>query len=690
MLSLFRRNFFRGALLAACGALVPFAGVAPAAASGAEMAAAPGLIPRKVLFGNPERANPQLSPDGAYISFLAPRDGVLNIWIAPVGDLKQARPITSETNRPIHEYSWAYTAQHVLYSQDKNGDENFHVYVVDIKSGETRDATPFENVQARVMGGSPKHPDTVLLAINNRDPQLHDVHALNLRTGELTKVLENNEGFLGYEADSDLKIRLGTRMTADGSIEVVKREGDDFKPFLEIPASDTLTTNVIGFDAAGEQLYLVDSRGRDTAAAIIMDWKTGATTVAAEDARADASEVLMHPVSRKLQGVKFNYDRAHWVLLDDTVKPDFENLAKVCSGDIIVASRTQDDRTWLVAFMMADGPIRTYRYDRVSGKAEFLFTNRPALEKLPLADMHTPIIKARDGLNLVSYLTLPLNAAPKGVAKPDKPLPMVLVVHGGPWARDDWGYDALHQWLANRGYAVLSVNFRGSTGFGKKFINAADRQWGRTMHDDLLDAVEWAVKEGIADPARVAILGGSYGGYATLWGMTNTPDVFACGVDIVGPSNLLTLINSIPPYWAPMIEMFAQRVGDPRTEEGKALLTERSPLTYVSNIKRPLLIGQGANDPRVKQAESDQIVSAMQARNIPVTYVLYPDEGHGFHRPENSMSFWAVTEAFLAQHLGGRYEPIGDDFQGATLQVPAGADQVPGLQASLSAVSSRS
>jgi dipeptidyl aminopeptidase/acylaminoacyl peptidase len=287
-------------------------------------------------------------------------------------------------------------------------------------------------------------------------------------------------------------------------------------------------------------------------------------------------------------------------------------------------------------------------------------------------------------MNLVSYYSLPVDSDGDGDAIPDEPLPTVLFVHGGPWGRDRWGYDPWHQWLANRGYAVLSVNFRASTGFGKAFINAGNLEWGTRMHDDLIDAVEWAIEAGIADPERMAIMGGSYGGYATLAGLTFTPERFACGVDIVGPSNLVTLLETIPPYWEPRIELFTTRMGDFRTEEGRAFLAERSPLTHAERIVRPLLIGQGANDPRVKQAESDQIVQAMKAKGIPVTYVLYPDEGHGFARPENRLSFNAIVDAFLSRCLGGRFEPIGDDLKGSTVTVPIGADALPGLAESLS------
>ncbi|MDQ3232438.1 MAG: S9 family peptidase, partial [Pseudobdellovibrionaceae bacterium] len=332
---------------------------------------------------------------------------------------------------------------------------------------------------------------------------------------------------------------------------------------------------------------------------------------------------------------------------------------------------------------LSDGPARYYRYDRPSKKAEFLFSNRPALEKLQLPELRPIIIPAQDGLKLVSYLTVPLSADSDRDGRPSQPLPLVLLVHGGPWARDSWGYNGQHQWLANRGYAVLSVNFRGSTGFGKKFVNAGNFEWAGKMHQDLLDAVDWAVQEKIADPQKVAIFGGSYGGYATLVGLTFTPDRFACGVDIVGPSNLNTLLESLPPYWQPMIEQFTKRVGNPKTEEGRKLLADRSPLHRAGAIKKPLLIGQGANDPRVKQAEADQIVKAMQEKKIPVTYALYPDEGHGFAKPQNRLSFNAIAESFLSSCLGGAHEPIGDDLIGSSLQVPTGVEHVPDLAQAL-------
>jgi dipeptidyl aminopeptidase/acylaminoacyl peptidase len=410
--------------------------------------------------------------------------------------------------------------------------------------------------------------------------------------------------------------------------------------------------------------------------------KTGESTAIAAHDKADVSGVMINPITREIEAVSFNYLKDEWEYLDSDIGAEFAAIReKAGEGEIILASRSLDDQKWTVALAVDDGPVRYYLYDRKTDTPTFLFTNRPSLEGLPLSSMHPVVIPARDGLEMVSYLTLPSWLDANEDMVPDSgAIPMVLFVHGGPWARDEWGFNPYHQWLANRGYAVLSVNYRGSTGFGKDFLNAANLQWGKKMHDDLLDAVDWAVENGIAKKDKVAIMGGSYGGYATLAGLTFTPDVFAAGVDIVGPSNLKTLLDTIPPYWGPMRQMFYTRMGDPNTPEGLALLEAASPLNHADKIRKPLLIGQGANDPRVKQSESDQIVDAMKKHNIPVTYVLFPDEGHGFARPENSQAFNAVAENFLAMHIGGRSQPItADDFDGSSIQVPEGATGVRGL-----------
>jgi dipeptidyl aminopeptidase/acylaminoacyl peptidase len=638
-----------------------------------------GLIPRRVLFDNPDKADPRISPDGKHLSYLAPVNGVLNVWVGPIDRPEEAKPVTKDTKRGIRNYRWAFTNDRIVYMQDAGGDEDFHVYSTPINGGETKDLTPLKKVSARIEAVSHKFPDAIIVGLNDRDPRLHDAYRVNLTSGEKELVLKNTE-FAEIVVDDDYRVRLGLKFTPDGGTAVSQPDGKDgWKELFKVPMADTLTTQPVGLDKTGDVLYLIDSRGRDTGALTTLDLKTDKQTLVAENPKCDAGGIMLHPTEKTLQAVSFDYERTHWDFKDPAVEADFAQLKKVADGEITVTSRTLDDRQWIVAFMLDNGPVRYYHYDRDGKKARFLFTNRKSLEGQPLQKMHPRIIKSRDGLDLVSYLTLPPGSDAEGKGRPAQPVPMVLFVHGGPWGRDSWGFNSVHQFLANRGYAVLSVNFRGSTGFGKKFVNAGDREWGRKMHDDLIDAVDWAIKEKIADPDKVAIAGGSYGGYATLAGVAMTPEKFACGVDIVGPSNLITLLGTIPPYWAPVMQMFKDRVGDPTTEEGKKLLKERSPLTYAAQIKRPLLIGQGANDPRVKQAESDQIVKAMQEHKIPVTYVLFPDEGHGFARPPNNLAFFAISEAFLARNLGGRYEAIGDAFEGSSVKVPTGAADVPGL-----------
>lgn len=659
------------------------------------------LIPRAMLFGNPERAAARLSPDGTRLAYLAPVNGVMNVWVGPVDHIDAAKPVTNDTSRGIRQYFWAYTSGHILYLQDVGGDENWKVYSVDLATGATKDLTPFEEIlgpdgkpimlpggkklrpAAQIAGVSERSPRTIVVGLNNRDPQYHDLYTVDIQSGEM-KLLQQNDGYADFVVDDDYRVRFAARFASDGGNELLKADGaGGFAPWLKIDLEDTLTTAPLGFDKTGEVVYMADSRGRDTGALKAVTVATGAERLLAEDDRADVGEMLVHPTTKDVQAVAFTYDRKAWKVLDPSVEADLAYLRSVSPGEVSVTSRTLDDTRWTVAYTLDNGPAKTYLYDRGARKATFLFSNRPTLEGLPLVSMHPVVITARDGLKLVSYLSLPRGVDTDNDGRPSRPLPMVLNVHGGPWARDSWGFDPVHQWLANRGYAVMSVNFRGSTGFGKNFVNAGNKEWAGKMHDDLLDAVEWAVKEKVADPARVAIMGGSYGGYATLVGLTFTPDTFACGVDIVGPSNINTLLSTIPPYWAPAMELFRKRVGDNSTEDGRAFLEQRSPLTHVDKIKRPLLIGQGANDPRVKQSESDQIVKAMQEKKIPVTYVLYPDEGHGFARPENRLSFFAVTEAFLAQHLGGRYQEPGADFTNSSIQIPAGGDELPGIRGSL-------
>ena len=651
------------------------------------------LIPRSVLFGNPQKATARISPNGKWMSYLAPVDGILNVFVAPIEDMSAAKQVTDDKTRDIRGYSWAYTGEHILYTQDKGGDEDWRLYVTDVSTGKTTDLTPLDDIHAQIEGVSEKFPEEILVGLNDRNPQLHDIYRVNIKTGE-RKLIQENTGYAAYVTDDDYNVRFAFTYTPDGGNELLEpADGDAGKPgdkgitkwktFMKVGPEDAMSTSPAGFNKDGTVLYLLDSRDRNTSALFSIDLKSDEKKLVAENPKADVGEVLVHPTEKTIQAVGFTYERREWDILDPSIKKDLDYLATVEDGEVIVTSRTLDDQQWTVAFMLDDGPVKFYRYDRGEGKAHFLFNSRDDLEGYPLAKMHPVLIPTRDGKELVSYLTLPVGSDPDGDGVPNKPVPLVLNVHSGPWARDGWGFDPEHQWLADRGYAVLAVNYRGSTGFGKSFVNAANSEWAGKMHDDLIDAVNWAVEKGIAQKDKVAIMGGSYGGYATLVGLTFTPDVFACGVDIVGPSSLVTLLENVPPYWAPFMPVMKIRVGDIDTDEGKAELLKRSPLTLVDKIEKPLLIGQGANDPRVTQLEADQIVKSMEEKKIPVTYVLYPDEGHGFALEPNRKSFNAVTEAFLAEHLGGQYEPVGKDFEGSSIHVPAGADGVPGLDGEL-------
>jgi len=630
----------------------------------------PALIPREVLFGNPERANVQISPDGKRISFLAPVQGVMNIWVQSIGT-DDEHAITAAKERPISQYFWAPNSEQIIYSQDRGGDENFRVYAVTVADGSEVALTPFDQVAARIVKVDRDHLDDILVALNNRVPQLHDIWKINTRTGKGEMIFQNDDGFAALGADSTLSVRYGLIMKPDGSSVVRARSGADgaWSDLATFAFEDAASSSPLGVSRDGRTLFMTDSSRGDTSALWAFPLDGGAPTLVAANPLADLSDAVFDPASGRPQAVAFEHARMEWTVVDPAFKPDWDAITAAIPGEVEILSRDRADQRWILAALRDAGPTEYYLWDRAAKKATHLFSNRPALEGLPLSPMKPVTIAARDGLKLVSYLTLPAGV-------PAKDLPLVLLVHGGPWARDSWGFNPLHQWLANRGYAVLSVNFRGSTGFGKSFLNAGNREWSKKMHDDLLDAVAWAVREGIADPKRVAIMGGSYGGYATLVGLTFTPEVFACGVDIVGPSHVATLLRTIPPYWAPMKAMFEQRVGS--LEEAE-FLDSISPLTKVDEIRRPLLIGQGRNDPRVKESESVQIVEAMERRQIPVTYVVFPDEGHGFARPENRLGFFAVTEAFLGKHLGGAYEPIGEDLARSTAEIPTGAALVPGV-----------
>jgi dipeptidyl aminopeptidase/acylaminoacyl peptidase len=610
------------------------------------------LIPLAVLFGNPERISPRISPDGSRLAWIAPHQGVLNVWLGPVGaggvDWDAAKVITDDTDRGIRMFAWAHDGHHLLYAQDSGGDENWRLRDVDLRTMQHRDLTPFSGVQARLIAAEKDYPTELLIGLNRDNPQLHDVYRLDLTSGELTKEIAN-PGFAGWVADSRLAVRGAVAMQPDGGYRLLIRDkaDGDWRELLAVPADDALTSSPVAFSADGQSLLATSSVGAETARLVRIDTQSGAADVLCADPEADVSAVRIDPDTREPQIVTVLKDRSEYRVLDPALAEDLAAMRALHPGDPVFEDADDADSAWLVSFTNDAGPIPYFSYDRSSRRGQFLFEHRPELSRYQLAAMEPFAFPARDGLTIHGYATFP-----SGTAR--ERLPTVLLVHGGPWGRDTWGFHPEVQWLANRGYLCVQVNFRGSTGYGKAFVNAGDRQWGAAMQDDVTDAVRYAVAEDWADPDRVAIMGGSYGGYAALAGAAFTPELYRCAIDIVGPSNLITLIESIPPYWAPLVSQFHRRVGDPATD--REFLWSRSPLSRADAITIPLLIAQGANDPRVKQAESEQIVAALEKAGVDHEYLLFEDEGHGFAKPENRLRFYAAAERFLARHLGGRTE----------------------------------
>jgi dipeptidyl aminopeptidase/acylaminoacyl peptidase len=635
------------------------------------------LIEREILFGNPEKSGVQISHDGKYISYLAPNEGVLNVWITKVDDILNAKLITSDEKRGIRDYFWSKDSQYIIYAQDKKGDENWRLYSVNISNLQEKDLTPSNEVRASVLKLSDKFPKEMLIYLNARVPEYFDIHKVNIETGKLETIYKNTENYSSFIADDDFNIRLGYKMLSSGEGEIYLFENGDIKLpklFKKISFEDMLNTTALHISKDNKKLFMFDSAGRNTSALVEINLESMERKVIHESMKADIDDYIIDVKTKMVQASAINYIRKEWTIVDESIRSDLDYLTKLEDGDVEIVSRSAEDDKWIVVYLKSDSPYRYYLYNRTKKEATFLFVSNSSLDKEPLAKMHPVVIKSRDGLDLVCYITIP-RWLDNGSGIPSKPTPMVLNVHGGPNARDRWGYSSEAQWLANRGYTTISVNYRGSTGFGKEFIKAGDGEWARKMQDDLEDAVSWAVKNKIAIKDKVAIMGGSYGGYATLVGLAMTPDLYVAGIDIVGPSNLETLLRSIPKYWRPYMAHLTKMMGGSyETEEGCKLLKERSPLTYASNIKKPLLIVQGANDPRVKQVESDQIVEAMKNSSIPVVYLLYPDEGHGLARPENRLSMYANAEVFLANFAGGRFVTHDNEFPGSSVEVKEGKD----------------
>ncbi|MDP9019512.1 MAG: S9 family peptidase [Actinomycetota bacterium] len=614
----------------------------------------PPLIPVEHFFENPEKAAGKVSPDGSHLSYLAPENGRLNVWVRTVGADDDVC-VTHDHVRGIRSYSWSRDAKRILYTQDQGGNENFHVHAADLARPDepSVDLTPFEGVRAGIVDVPHHDPGHVLVSLNRRDPHCFDVHRLDLGSGELELVAQNPGNVAGWHTDPAGRLLAASAQTPEGDTEILVRGSED-EEFRRLTVYDNEDEgNVYGFTPDGDALWVGSARDHDLTRLVRLDLATGEETVVYEHPEVDIGGPVLRDRTGELLAVVATVDRLEVAFFDEEFERKWVRAAALHHGDVAGISLDDDERRWVVSFDDDRDPGATFLLDAASGDAEFLFRPRPWLDPAQLAPMHAVRIPARDGLTLHACLTLPLGVEPKG-------LPMVLLVHGGPWARDTWGYHPEAQFLANRGYAVLQVNYRGSTGFGKAFAHAAEREFAGKMHDDLIDAVEWAVEQGYADRSRVGIYGGSYGGYAALVGVTFTPDVFAAAVDYVGPSSLVTLIRSFPPYWRPFLQgSWYRYVGDPGTEEQPneevvADLWARSPLSRVEAIRTPLLVAQGANDPRVTKQEADQIVAALAARGVDVEYLVKDDEGHGFANPENRLDLYRAMERFLAEHLGGR------------------------------------
>lgn len=637
----------------------------PATAAGAEalgyLADLPPLVDREIFFGNPEISGGQLSPDGRWVSFVKPLDGIRNIWVKGIEEpFEAARPMTADSTRPVTGYFWSQDSRVILFVQDQGGNENYHVYAVDPGSAPAAgakvptalDLTPLEDVRAAIYAVPENDPAHILAGLNDRDPAVHDVYRIDIRTGERELVLRNDENVAQWVADLDGNLRLGVRQREDGGWEILRVDGAALTPIYTCSAEETCWPD--RFHKDGARVYLQTNKGEgDLVRLELMDAGTGATEPVESDpeGEVDFGEAIFSNATEELIGTVYVGDRRRIYARSEDFAQDLERIREVLpDGDYGFHSMTEDGRLMLVSLDSDVDPSSTYVFDRETGDAELLYRVRPEIPSQHMARLEPVRYTARDGLEIPAYLTVPKGVEPRNLA-------VVVLPHGGPWARDEWGFDGIAQFLANRGYAVLQPNFRGSTGYGKEFLNLGNEQWGTgTMQHDITDGVQWLIDQGVADPERVAIMGGSYGGYATLAGMAFTPELYAAGVDIVGPSSILTLLNSIPPYWKPLQRIFAVRVGDLNDPEDIERMKAQSPLHAADRIQAPLLVIQGANDPRVKKAESDQIVVALREKGQAVEYLVADNEGHGFANEDNTLAMFAKIEEFLAAHLGGRYQ----------------------------------
>ena len=635
--------------------------------AGAAAAAPPPVLDRELFFGNPEISGAQISPDGQYVAFMKPWSDTRNIWVKKTGEpFEAARRVTAETKRPIPGFFFTRDSRLILYVKDNDGDENFNVWAVDPAAAKaegkevppSRNLTDAKGARALIYDVPKKSPDTIYVGLNDRDAAWHDVYKVSIATGKRELVRKNTDRIAGWVFDLEGQLRLATRTTDRGDTEILKVLPEGFKTVYTCTVFETCGPE--RFHKDGKRVYMQTNKGDvDLIHLVLFDPETGKEELVESDPmkRVDFGGTVFAESTDELVATRYEDERMRVHFRDKAWEADYRLLQSKFPGkDVEPGSSTADDQVWLVTAASDTDPGERYLFDRRTKNLALQYKVRERIPREHMAEMKAVRYSSSDGLEIPAFLTVP-----KGV--PAKNLPAVLLPHGGPWGRDGWGFDNLAQFLANRGYVVLQPNFRASTGYGKKFLNAGNNQWGDKMQDDVTWGAKYLVAQGIADPKRIGIMGGSYGGYATLAGVAFTPDLYAAAVSIVGPSNLITLLDSIPPYWESFRIIFHERMGNPKTPEGKAQLVRQSPLNSAQKIKTPLLVAQGANDPRVKKAESEQIVIALRDRGFPVEYILAPDEGHGFARPVNSMALWAASEAFLAKHLGGRFQ------EGATPEV---------------------
>ncbi|MBN8841939.1 MAG: S9 family peptidase [Sphingomonadales bacterium] len=684
-----RSTFRRNARAMALAAAVICAGLVAGPASDAQArtiasASKAGLVPRDLLFGSPTYSELQISPDGKQLAFLHPLNGVLNIWVAPIDAPEKAVAVTHFDTRPPDSFQWSPDGRFLLILKDIGGEEHSQLWIANLDKRTVINATADPAVQTKIVKTSKRRPGEILVGMNIRDRRYRDIYRIDLATGQRTELFRNTPNYIDVVADPDFNIRMGVRGNADGSSTYFRLDPTGPSEFMTIPLASLRNSKVLGLDAQGK-LAMLDSRGGDKANLVSIDLATGERTVLAEARRADIMDPLLDEASGELLATREDPLVSEWTVRSDKAREEFAALEAAVAGPFRIVDQTADNMRWLLLETVPNAPDRYSWWNRKDRTLVPLLSTRPELAQRALARRLPVMIASRDGLSLPSYLTLPTGAKLRADGMPQAPVPLILLVHGGPWLRDDLAFDPQHAWLADRGYAVLSVNFRASGGFGSDFMSKGDRKWSETMHNDLLDSVQWAIDKGVTAKDRVAVMGLSYGGYSTLVSLSFTPDTFQCGVDLAGPSNLVRLISSTPEWWTWQRPQFVNRVGDPTTKDGAADLMRRSPIARVDAISKPLLVTNGANDPRIFPDQSEEIVEALKARGKPVTYAFYPDEGHVYAKDATNISFAAIAEHFLSKCLGGPAQPYGNDLAGSHVELKAGAALVPGLEQAFAA-----